>query len=323
MMNAVGICAFFQSHGSDLGEDKLSNRGDGTMRKFFAAAVSSVVALVGFAGAANASATIDLIWADTDPPTNQIGGFNDPLAQSANITLQVILHGSPAGALGSGVSVDYSGALPSLAVTDFKSTPKAPYLPGELGTTINTGGRIVNLNAMALPSASLGIGLPPGLNAQLGTIMFHNGGSPTGTFEIRSNANSRSDGVLNSKGKNIAHTTTFNSAFVTVTGLNDVDGDAVNNASDNCSHHRNSDQDDTDCDGYGNLCDADYDDSGIVGFPDFGQFVLAFGSADMEKCHNQPIPGCVVGFPDFGSFVTMFGSPPGPSGTTAGTTACP
>jgi hypothetical protein len=323
MMNVVGICAFFQSHDSDLGEDKLSDRGDGTMRKSFAAAVGSVVALVGFAGAANASATIDLIWAGTDPPTNQIGGFNDPLAPSANITLQVILHGSPAGALGSGVSVDYSGALPSLAVTDFKSTPKAPYLPGDLGTTINTGGRIVNLNAMALPSASLGIGLPPGLSAQLGTVTFHNTGSPTGTFEIRPDANSRTDGVLNSKGKNIAHTTRYNSAFVTVTGPNDVDGDAVDNASDNCSHHRNPGQDDTDADGCGNLCDADYDDSGIVGFPDFGQFVVAFGSADMEKCHNPPIPGCVVGFPDFGSFVTMFGSAPGPSGTTSGTTACP
>ena len=38
----------------------------------FAAAVGSVVTLVGFAGAANASATIDLIWAATG--TNGIGG---------------------------------------------------------------------------------------------------------------------------------------------------------------------------------------------------------------------------------------------------------
>jgi hypothetical protein len=34
------------------------------MRKFFAVATGSVVALVGFASAANASATIDLIWID-------------------------------------------------------------------------------------------------------------------------------------------------------------------------------------------------------------------------------------------------------------------
>jgi hypothetical protein len=51
--------------------------------------------------------------------------------------------------------------------------------------------------------------------------------------------------------------------------------------------------------------------------------VAAFGTNDEEKCHNEPIPSCSVGFPDFGFFVSAFGSPPGPSGTTAGTTACP
>ena len=156
------------------------------MRKFFAVAVGSAVALVGFAGAANASATIDLIWADTD--TNRIGGFTSSVALSSDIILRVILHGSPAGALGSGVSVDYSAALPSLTVAEFASTLSPPHLTTKFGTTINTGGRIVNLNAAAAPFANNGIGLPPGLNAQLGTVTFHNNGSPTGTFEIRSDS---------------------------------------------------------------------------------------------------------------------------------------
>jgi hypothetical protein len=101
------------------------------------------------------------------------------------------------------------------------------------------------------------------------------------------------------------------------------DDDGVGCAIDNCQGNPNTGQDDTDLDDCGNICDADYDQSGIVGFPDFGQFVSAFGSTDEEKCHNEPIPGCTVGFPDFGSFVSMFGSSPGPSGTTSGTTACP
>jgi hypothetical protein len=92
---------------------------------------------------------------------------------------------------------------------------------------------------------------------------------------------------------------------------------------DNCLDASNLGQDDTDRDDCGNLCDADYDNNGIVGFPDFGQFVGAFGTNDEEKCHNEPIPGCTVGFADFGFFVSAFGSPPGPSGTTAGTIACP
>jgi hypothetical protein len=104
---------------------------------------------------------------------------------------------------------------------------------------------------------------------------------------------------------------------------NDDDGDGVGDQIDNCSEDFNTGQDDTDADGCGNICDADYDQSGIVGFPDFGQFVSAFGSRDMEKCHNEPIPFCTVDFPDFGAFVGMFGSAPGPSGPTAGTTACP
>jgi hypothetical protein len=101
------------------------------------------------------------------------------------------------------------------------------------------------------------------------------------------------------------------------------DYDGVGDQIDNCSETPNPAQDDTDVDDCGNLCDADYDQSGIVGFPDFGQFVTAFGTNDEEKCHVEPIPGCVVGFPDFGEFVRRFGRPPGPSGPTAGTTACP
>ncbi|MBW2542509.1 MAG: thrombospondin type 3 repeat-containing protein [Deltaproteobacteria bacterium] len=71
------------------------------------------------------------------------------------------------------------------------------------------------------------------------------------------------------------------------------DMDGVADQVDNCSERPNPNQDDTDGDGCGNLCDADYDNDGTVGFGDFGFFVANFGSS------------------------------PGPSGTTAGTTACP
>ena len=103
----------------------------------------------------------------------------------------------------------------------------------------------------------------------------------------------------------------------------DFDSDGVADAADNCSEKVNPAQDDTDTDSCGNVCDADYDDNGIVEFPDFGEFVSAFGSTDMEKCHVEPISGCTVGWPDFGEFVRVFGSSPGPSGTTSGRTRCP
>ena len=103
----------------------------------------------------------------------------------------------------------------------------------------------------------------------------------------------------------------------------DDDGDGISNGLDNCSEAVNPSQDDTDSDDCGNLCDADYDDSGVVGLGDFGEFSAAFGSGDEEKCHFDPLLPCVVGLDDFGFFSANFGGNPGPSGTTSGTTACP
>lgn len=103
----------------------------------------------------------------------------------------------------------------------------------------------------------------------------------------------------------------------------DCEGDGISHALDNCQDIQNSGQDDTDLDDCGNLCDADYDQDGVVGFPDYLEFLTAFGTTDEEKCHHEPTAGCVVGYPDFLFFVTVFGNTPGPSGTTIGTTACP
>jgi hypothetical protein len=103
----------------------------------------------------------------------------------------------------------------------------------------------------------------------------------------------------------------------------DFDLDGIGDSLDNCSEEPNPGQDDTDGDLCGNLCDADYDNNGVPGFPDFGEFSAAFSSNDEEKCHVEPIPGCTVGFPDFGFFSANFSVVPGPSGTTTGTVACP
>jgi hypothetical protein len=103
----------------------------------------------------------------------------------------------------------------------------------------------------------------------------------------------------------------------------DFDSDGVGDQIDNCSEDENTGQDDTDVDECGNICDGDYDNNGSAGFADFGAFVAAYSTTDMEKCHEEPIPGCSVGFSDFGLFVSLYGSPSGPSGTTTGTTACP
>jgi hypothetical protein len=132
------------------------------MRKFFAVAMGSVVALAGFAGAAHASATVDLIWIDVsdtdtmgdplclrpqgiagngrdcpvDPRSNDAMSVSS-VAVSDNITLAVILIPGPLGSIGGGVSVNYADALPTLSVIGFQSfTTTKPlwYLPQQLGS---------------------------------------------------------------------------------------------------------------------------------------------------------------------------------------------
>jgi hypothetical protein len=103
----------------------------------------------------------------------------------------------------------------------------------------------------------------------------------------------------------------------------DFDADGVADSIDNCSESANSDQDDTDSDDCGNICDADYDQSGVVGFGDFQQFSAGFGGGDEVLCTVEPISGCVVGFDDFQYFSEAFSFSPGPSGTTSGTMECP
>ena len=102
------------------------------------------------------------------------------------------------------------------------------------------------------------------------------------------------------------------------------DGDGVPDRIDNCLMINNSTQDDTDQDDCGNLCDADYDNDGIVGILDFGQFGAAYLTNDEEKIHiDGEVAGGTVGLLDFGGFAGLYLSVPGPSGTTIGTVACP
>jgi hypothetical protein len=175
------------------------------MRRFFAAAVGSAVALAGFAGAANASATIDLIWANGTNTIRDVG-------TSSTLTLSVILTAGPLGSAGAGVSADYSAVVGKLGVLGYLSTPSGP-LPVALGSTTNTGSRIENISSVCL-CPFVGTGLLEGQSHQLGTITFHKDTLVDGTFEIRSDALGPLDAVLDLSGAEIQSTTTFNSAIL-------------------------------------------------------------------------------------------------------------
>ncbi len=102
----------------------------------------------------------------------------------------------------------------------------------------------------------------------------------------------------------------------------DSDGDLIDDCADNCSDVSNDLQFDADGDLCGNVCDTDWNNSGLIGFDDFGGWALAFGGSDANFLVLQPHTGS-VGFADFGQWALSFGGAAGPSGTTASTTACP
>ncbi|NNF17054.1 MAG: hypothetical protein HKN70_09920 [Gammaproteobacteria bacterium] len=91
----------------------------------------------------------------------------------------------------------------------------------------------------------------------------------------------------------------------------DVDEDGVDDSVDNCTLIPNAAQIDTNGDGYGNACDPDLDNNGIVNFTDVSLWAPLFntvtsGDADFNG-------DGVANFGDFAIFSDYFLEPPGPS----------
>ena len=126
----------------------------------------------------------------------------------------------------------------------------------------------------------------------------------------------------------LAFVATFAFLFIVGTsgaGLDvDSDGDGVQDNIDNCLDDANASQVDTDDDGYGNACDADFTNGtngpgdGVVGGPDFTAFAAAFGSNEGDANYSFDVD-CnddgTIGGPDFTCFVAGFKAGlPGPTG---------
>ncbi|MEM6639455.1 MAG: S8 family serine peptidase [Pseudomonadota bacterium] len=91
----------------------------------------------------------------------------------------------------------------------------------------------------------------------------------------------------------------------------DSDGDGIIDAEDNCTLEPNPEQRDTDGDGYGNVCDADLNNDGVVNVIDLGQLRARFFSTDADADFNGD---GIVNFVDLGILRSRFFTAPGPSG---------
>jgi hypothetical protein len=97
----------------------------------------------------------------------------------------------------------------------------------------------------------------------------------------------------------------------------DTDADGLEDCEDNCVDDFNPDQIDADLDGYGNRCDPDFDNNGVVGASDLGLFRIHFGyvegDPEYDLLYDLDTNGG-IGAADLGIFRRFFGLPPGPSG---------
>ncbi len=108
-------------------------------------------------------------------------------------------------------------------------------------------------------------------------------------------------------------------------GPPDTDADTVPDSSDNCVVEFNSTQEDADQDGYGNICDADFDNDHTVGNSDIPILGLTFSNSGSPSTRETDLDvDGVTGIADVLLFRSFFGGAPGPSGLScAGTTPCP
>ncbi|MFK8013918.1 MAG: hypothetical protein AB8G17_00580 [Gammaproteobacteria bacterium] len=92
----------------------------------------------------------------------------------------------------------------------------------------------------------------------------------------------------------------------------DSDGDGVPDACDNCTVVANALQEDSDNDGFGNQCDADFNQDCVVNVQDLGFLRSVFFTNDPDADLNSD---GVVNIIDLGVLRTLFFMPPGPSAT--------
>lgn len=91
----------------------------------------------------------------------------------------------------------------------------------------------------------------------------------------------------------------------------DTDSDGVADDMDNCQLAANGNQQDTNGDGIGNICDLDLNDDCTIDFLDLGIMKSRFFSNDPDADHNGDN---IVDFLDLGAMKARFFGTPGPSG---------
>ena len=236
------------------------------------------------------------LWGDCDSDAD---GLLDGDPRVSFNTPAVLPYGDPANdAINQAVDSDVfvfggtAGDLIRLNVTSLNPTDPVVDIRDPNGTVVVNG--VVD-GASCIHVCSFSLDLPLSVSGTYSLIIYDNGIDETGGYEI---------------------------------GLQCLLGsctDAAPVCSDNCIDMPNSrlipdeggfSQRDTDADGYGNLCDPDFDGNGVVDPFDFSQLKAVFGSASAP--HEDLNGNGVVDPFDFSLLKHFFGGEPGPSSCDTG-----
>lgn len=300
-----------------------------------------------FVGREAGGSGTSFIWNETGGVQNlengenfRANGINNKLQVSGRIASNQA--GDPSGAIWANGVITY---LPNLFPGNCNIVTQGAIGINELGaTTGSTGNSGCNRNATYWPDIQTAQGITDfsgdnswgeDVNDAASIVGFANDASPTFQFAFLwlngslLDLNSllfdptatvphltRALGISNS-GDILAYSGDFSApdSYFILTPAQDQDSDGVPDSNDNCALLTNSDQRDTDGDGFGNICDADFDQNCVVNFIDLNiiaAFFLVPGDFDTDLNGDG-----VTNFVDFSIVASSFLSPPGPSGVTS------
>ena len=239
-------------------------------------------------------------------PVHEDGTEVTRVEAAAALTLQV--QAAP-DLTGPGVATTTTLTVHNLGTDPAFGVVLAARIPDESGS-VNLQ---VNTTGTPLCTGSNPCGAGSQLVWQLGTLASEQSVTVTYTGTILSGASAPSAGtpiVFDARVTDQSGPIATRSDTVVVGLFSDIDADGVADVLDNCTTLANPDQRDSNGDGYGNACDPDLNNDGVVNFVDLARMKLVFFTTDADADLNGD---GIVNFTDLARMKSLFFKPPGPS----------